>query len=132
MNHPLQKLAVLFTCLLGTAASAAEPEPAKLAAGRRVMSVESVTVRAVEGRPAQVTIEASGLVNSGGWSKPVLRAVKSAAEGTLTFEFVASAPPPDALVTQALVTLKASVTVDKPAGYTGVVVLAQGNSKTAK
>ena len=131
MNHPLQKLALLFTCLLGTAI-AAEPPEAKVAAERKVMSVEEVTVRAAEGKPTQITIEAAGMVGSGGWSKPVLRPVKDAAAGTLTFEFVASAPPPDTLVTMAFVTLKASVTVDKPAGYTGVVVIARGNSKTAK
>ena len=96
------------------------------------MSVEEVTVRAAEGKPTQITIEAAGMVNSGGWSKPVLRPVKSAVAGTLAFEFVASAPPPDAIVTQALVTLKANITVDKPANYTGVEVSAQRNSKTAK
>ena len=132
MNNPLLKIALLFTCLLGTAATAAEPEPAKVAAERKVMSVEAVAVRAAEGKPTQITIEATGTVNSGGWSKPVLRPIKGAADGMLAFEFVASAPPPDALVTMALVTLKASITVDKPANYTGVEVSAQANVKTAK
>ena len=131
MNNPLQKIALLCTCLLGTAI-AAEPPEAKVAAKKKVMSVEEVTVRAAEGKPTQITIEAAGMVNSGGWSKPVLRPVKSAVAGTLAFEFVASAPPPDAIVTQALVTLKANITVDKPANYTGVEVSAQRNSKTAK
>ncbi len=132
MNNPLQKIALLCTCLLGTAAAAADPEPTNVAAERKVMSVESVAVRAAEGKPTQITVEATGMVNSGGWSKPVLRPVKGAAAGPLAFEFVASAPPPDAIVTQALVTLKASITVDKPANYTGVEVSAQRNSKTAK
>lgn len=132
MSHPLQKIALLITCLLGAVALAAEPPETKVAAERKVMSVEVVTVRPAEGKPAQITIEASGTVNSGGWSKPALRSVKGAAEGTLSFEFVASAPPPDAMVTQALVPVKASITVEKPANYTGVEVTAQRNSKTAK
>ncbi len=132
MNNPLPKIALLFTCLLGTAALAAEPPAAKVAAVRKVMSVEQVTVRAAEGQPTHLTIEASGMVNSGGWSKPALRPVKGAAEGTLTFELVANPPPPDAFVTQALVTVKASITVEKPAKFVEVQVVSQTNTKTAK
>lgn len=131
MTNPLQKFAVVFSCLLGSAV-AAEPPPEKAGAEKKVMSVEEVTVRAAEGKPAQITIEAAGTVNSGGWSKPALRQVESAAAGQLAFELVASAPPPDAIVTMALVTLKASITVDKPANYTGVEVSAKSNSKSAK
>ena len=132
MNNPWPKIALLMTCLLCPVALAAEPPEAKVAAEQKVMSVEEVTVHTAGGQPTKITIEAAGMVNSGGWSKPVLRPVKGATEGTLTFEFLASAPPPDAIVTQALVTLKAVITVEKPSNYREVKVLAQSNAKTAK
>lgn len=130
MNNSLQKIALLCAGLLGTAAIAAEPPEAKVAVEKKVMSVEEVTVRAAEGKPTQITIEAAGMVNSGGWSNPALRPVRAAAEGTLTFEFVAR--PPGGPATMALAPIKASITVEKPAGYREVQVIAQTNTKTAK
>jgi hypothetical protein len=47
----------------------------------------------------------------------------------VVLEFVAR--PPTGMVTQALVPVKAAITVDKPAGYKEVVVIAQSNKKSA-
>lgn len=94
------------------------------------MSVDEVTVKTLEIQPARLTVEASGMVNSGGWVRPALVAVKSDAEGVLVFHFVAI--PPSGIATQALMSVKASVTVDKPANFREVQVVGQSNAKTAK
>lgn len=131
MNTPFVPLALLFTGLLGLVCTAGEPA-AKVAAGaeRKVMSVDEVTVKTLEIQPARLTVEASGMVNSGGWVRPALVAVKSDAAGVLVFHFVAI--PPSGPATQALVSVKASITVDKPANFREVQVVAQSNAKTAK
>ena len=130
MSNPFQKIAVLFVALIGAAAIAVEPNQS-IAVERKVMSVDEVTVRTVEGKPAQLTIDAVGMVNSGGWTRPALRPGNGpAAEGTLVFEFVAL--PPSGPATMALAPIKATVTVEKPAAYRGVQVVAQSNTKTAK
>ena len=122
----------LVLCLTGLAFAALamgpeekKPEP------RKVLSVDEVTVKAAEGPPAKLTVEAAGMVNSGGWTKPALRLVVGNADpGTLVFEFVAL--PPTGMATQALMPVKASVTVEKPAAFKQVQVIAQTNTKTAQ
>ncbi|MCE9609726.1 MAG: hypothetical protein K8R23_05910 [Chthoniobacter sp.] len=131
MNTSRLHFAVLFTGLLGLVCTAEESE-AKVAAGaqRKVMSVEEVSVKTLEIKPAQITVEAAGTVNSGGWVRPALVAVKSDAEGVLVFHFVAI--PPSGPATAALAPVKASITVEKPANFREVQVVAQVNTKTAK
>jgi hypothetical protein len=126
-----RKPAILIACLMSGASLVAEPEKPDPGKVRKIMSVEEVSVRSVEGKPGRLTIEAAGMVNSGGWTKPILRLRKEPAkEGVLVFDFVAT--PPDGPATQALASVKASVTVDKPAGFREVEVVAQHNKKTAR
>ena len=130
MNKSLLHLTLLLTGLLGFVAIAAEPAPEAKPAATKVMEVEEVTVKTVEGQPARLTVEAAGMVNTGGWAQPALVQVKSDAEGVLVFHFVAI--PPDGIATQALMPVKASITVDKPANFREVKVVAKTNTKTAK
>lgn len=126
-----KKIVLLSAGLLCVTSIFAEPEAPKPDTTRKVLSVEEVTVQAAEGEPARLTIQAAGMVNSGGWTKPMLRAGKDAVkDGVLVFEFVAT--PPSGPATMALAPVKASITVDKPAGYTGVEIVAQHNKKAAK
>ncbi len=69
-------------------------------------------------------------MNSGGWSSAELVPAKSDDEGVLVFHFAAI--PPNGMATQALVPIKASITVDKPANFKEVQIVAKTNSKTAK
>ncbi len=116
-----------------TSLFAADPQAPKAEKSSKVASVEAVTVEAAEGAPGRLTIKAAGMVNTGGWTKPMLRPVENAADakaGTLVFEFVATRPTGPA--TMAFAPIKASITVDKPAGYSGVEIVAQTNRKAAK
>lgn len=131
MNTSRLPLALLFTGLLGLVGTAGEPAAKPVAgAERKVMSVDEVTVKTLEIHPAQLMIEAKGMVNSGGWARPALVPVKSDAEGVLVFHFVAA--PPNGMATQALMPVKASITVEKPAKFREVQVVAQTNTKTAQ
>jgi hypothetical protein len=126
-----KKIALLSAGLLCVTSLLAEPASPKIDLTRKVLSVDEVTVQAAAGEPARLTIHAAGMVNSGGWSKPMLRAGKDAVKnGVLVFEFVAT--PPSGPATMALAPVKASITVDKPAGYTGVEIVAQHHKKVAK
>ncbi len=95
------------------------------------MRVDKVTVNTLEIYPPRLSVEVTGTVNSGGWSRAVLVPVKSNNdEGMLVFHFVAL--PPNGMATQALAPIKASITVDKPANFKEVQVVAKTNTKAAK
>lgn len=123
--------ALMLTCILGVLCHAAEPA-AKVEphATKKVMEVETVTVSILESLPEQLSIEATGTVNSGGWKNPALVSVKSDEEGVLVFDFVAV--PPDGMATQALMPVKASIKVVKPANFKEVKVVSHTNTKSAK
>lgn len=78
-----------------------------------VYSADSVTFQIRESFPVQLEIKARGTVRSGGWSKPELRLnpVMGPAGDSLSFTLVALPPNPDAMVTQALVPVEATYTV---------------------
>ncbi len=98
---------------------------------QKILSVESLEVKPVEGEPGKLTIVVFGSVNSGGWGLPELRLrTPQPEDGVLTFDFFAQ--PPNDLQMPALKALKLKVTVDKPAGYREVRVVARTNSMTAK
>lgn len=134
MTNPVRNLGLLITCLLGTVAIAVEPQRAKDATVQKVMAIETVTVRATKDKPKQITIDASGMVNTGGWTNPALRLLpnKSQAAGVLLLEFVACPPPPGSITTQALVKVRASITLDKPANFVRAEVTSNSNAKTAR
>ena len=98
---------------------------------QKILSVEFVEVKPVEGEPGKLTIAVLGSVNSGGWGQPELRLrTPQPEDGILTLVFFAQ--PPNDLQMPALKTLKLQVTVNKPAGYREVRVVARTNSMTAK
>ncbi|MDB6155232.1 MAG: hypothetical protein JWL90_3685 [Chthoniobacteraceae bacterium] len=83
----------------------------------------------LETAPAQIQVDARGMTNTGGWSKPQLRK-KSAKDGVYQFEFVAQQP--GAIATQAFTKVAASITFPKPADIREVQVIAKSNLKTEK
>lgn len=131
MHKTLIYLALSFTGLMGIISIGAEPaDKVEAGASKKVMEVETVSVNTLESNPAQLKVDATGTVNSGGWSQPALVPVKSDDDGVLVFHFVAI--PPDGIATQALAPIKASITVDKPVNFKEVKVVSQTNTKTSK
>jgi len=101
--------------------------------GQKVLSVEEVRVESVEDEPGKLTISVIGSVNSTGWSYPELRMRSpQTGDGTLTFDFFAQPPAPNDIVVHVLKKVHFTFTVDKPAGYKEVKVVARTNSMTAK
>jgi len=104
-------------------AAAASPKP--------IYKVDSV---AASIRDNKLTIIAAGAVSTGGWSKPRLRLKPGhkAEDGTLEYEFIATPPPPDAMVIQALIPVSTTlVTKLPPYGVTQIKVDADTNSAIA-
>ncbi len=124
-------LTLLIAGLIGILCIGAEPsDKSDAVATKKVMQVDTVSVSTLEIHPAKLKVDATGMVNSGGWSHPALVPVKSDTEGVLIFHFMAT--PPDGMATQSLVNVKASITIDKPANFKEVQVVSQTNTKTAK
>lgn len=96
-----------------------------------IYKVDSATAR-VTGR--KLTITAQGAVRTGGWENPQLRVKpqRIPETDTLVVEFVATPPPQDAAVIQALLPVSATVTVGLPRyATTKVKVVAETNDVTA-
>lgn len=99
----------------------------------RIMSVTSLDVRVMESHPEQLHLEARGRVRTGGWQNPTLRATgdgANAASDVLVFEFAAEPPPADAMTTQMVTPVTASITVAKPPRIQSVRVVSETNSVT--
>jgi len=81
-----------------------------------------------------LTIDASGAVQSGGWSRPRLRAKPSAPETpVLRVEFVADPPPPKRVVINALLPIKAEFQGPLPKyGTVAITVGSQTNEITTQ
>jgi len=95
-----------------------------------VHSVHEVTLSSDETR---VTITARGSVNTGGWSNPRLRRRNTTSgSGMIEFDFVAQPPPPNAPVTQAIVQVTASATVERTAEFRGARVYSRSNRQEAE
>ena len=96
-----------------------------------IYKVDSATAQ-VTGR--KLTITAQGAVSTGGWENPQLRVKpqRTPEADTLVVEFVATPPPQDAAVIQALLPVSATVTVGLPRyATTKVKVVAETNNVTA-
>jgi hypothetical protein len=97
---------------------------------QRVYRVDSVTaVTKGHGRTRAIDIQAKGAVQSGGWQNARLRLLKNDGH-TLTLEFMADPPPPDMVVIQALVPVKARALIRTRHPITAVHVLAASNDAT--
>jgi hypothetical protein len=111
---------------LAAATAAAAPLPPKL-----IYKVDTITVK-TSGNNLVVT--ATGAVNSGGWTLPHLRMreTRAAESDTATVDFLATPPPTNVVVIQALVPVAATARFPLPRyGTVQVQVVAESNSVTA-
>jgi hypothetical protein len=122
------RLFIVAAAVLGLAAATATAAPAT---PKMIYKVDVVTVKTL-GKSIMVT--ATGAVNSGGWTLPHLRArdIHRPESDTAIVEFVATPPPPGAVVVQALIPVSASAQFPLPRyGTVQVQVVAESNSVTA-
>jgi hypothetical protein len=118
-------VAAMALCLAAATATAAPATP------RLIYKIDTVSVR-LSGR--SMLVNATGAVNSGGWTAAHLRLRESrAAESdTAVVDFLATPPPPGTVVIQALVPVAASATLPLPPyGTVQVRIVAESNSVTA-
>ena len=78
-----------------------------LAADKRVFRIDSLIATQKGG---EVTLQAKGAVQTGGWSKPRLHLVHNDGH-VMTVEFVATPPPPEMTVIEGLVPVAATVQI---------------------
>ena len=117
--------------LIFAAALVAATATGAVAAPKLIYQVDGVTVSIDHG---QMVVTATGAVSSGGWTLPHLqrKAVHPAESDTEEFEFVATPPPSDTAVIQALLPVSAIGRFPLPHyGAVQVKVDAESNSATA-
>jgi hypothetical protein len=104
----------------GGFAAAASPKP--------VYKVDSVAASIKHNR---LTIIAAGAVSTGGWNDARLRLKNHKPEnGVLEYELVATPPAPDAMVVQALIPVRATLSAKLPPyGVTQIKVETETNSE---
>ncbi len=126
MRH--RTFATLIACSFLVIANAG---PAAAAGQKPIYKVDSVAA-SIEGK--KLTIIAAGAVSTGGWTKARLRLKPHKPEAdTLEYEFVATPPPPDAMVVQVLIPVTTTlVTKLPPYGVTQIKIDADSNSTTAE
>jgi len=78
-----------------------------LAADKRVFRIDSLIATQKGG---EVTLQAKGAVQTGGWSKPRLHLIHSDGH-VMTVEFVATPPPPEMTVIEGLVPVTATIQI---------------------
>jgi len=126
MQH--RTFATLIACSFLVIANAG---PAAAAGPKPIFKVDSVAA-SIEGK--KLTIIAAGAVSTGGWTKARLRQKPHKPEAdTLEYEFVATPPPPDAMVVQVLIPVTTTlVTKLPPYGVTQIKIDTDSNSTTAE
>jgi hypothetical protein len=126
-------IAVLLTAIVSLY-GADKKKTAASGKQEKVMQVDSVSVSFIKTNPPQLKIEATGKVNSGGWTKPELKErihIVPPIDGMYEYDFVAT--PPSGPATQPILSISAeTVRRDVPKGMKGVTVFAAKNSKQAK
>lgn len=110
---------LLLSCLAWTASPA-------LAAEKRIFRIDSLIASQKGGT---IEIKAKGAVLSGGWSKPRLHVLHNDSK-SITVEFLATPPPSDMTVIDALVPVTASTELKGRA--TSVHLLADQNEVTSE
>ena len=102
-------------------------------AKQTIMRVNTVRLWITRAAP-RMHIDASGTVNTGGWTGPELRPVdhgKASSDGVYDFAFVAE--PPEGPATQALSPIQATYTAeDPPENLRAIRVIASENSLVAE
>jgi hypothetical protein len=117
--------AIVFALAAVTATAAA-------AAPRLVYRVDKVTAAIVRGR---LVVSVNGAVSSGGWTAPRLhlRELTAAEVNTETVEFLATPPPPDTVVIQALLPMTTTAVFPLPRyAVTQVKVESENNAVIAQ
>ena len=104
-------------------------------ANRRFAKMYEVTAASAVAEPGEafstITVEATGTVNTGGWSDAELAAwsyIRPPADGILDFDLMARMPPDDAIVTMAFEDLSASISGPMPPWVRGIRIHASTNS----
>jgi hypothetical protein len=100
-------------------------------AATMVLKADNVTVTVTPKH--RLVIIATGAVRSGGWSNPQLRAAKRGDDPyTLVFDLVATPPPANAIVIEAIMPVQASETIAMPpSSITQIKVDSETGSATA-
>lgn len=99
-----------------------------LAADKRVYKIDSLIASLKRG---VITLQASGAVQTGGWSKPHLHVLHNDGH-TITLEFLASAPPPGMTVIEAIVPVTATAQIRSRGHIASVRAIAEANEITAQ
>lgn len=115
--------AAIFTLVAATA-TAAQAEP------RLITKIDKVMAAIIKGR---LVVNASGAVNSGGWTAPRLHLLPHKPEdNTETIEFQAQPPLADAVVIQALLPIQTTAVFPLPHyAVTQIKVVSETNAVTA-
>ena len=132
------QLNVLSTLALGAAVLLAgcnqnsQPSSAQAVTPKPVYTVDAVTLER-PGSTAAVVIKASGTVRTSGWTDTKLEAETNASPSdTMTYTLVATPPPKDTNVTQAMQPVEATLRVDNlPPEVKTVRVIAETNQTDA-
>jgi hypothetical protein len=115
--------ALLLSALVSCSAFSASPA---VAGEKRILRIDSLLASQKGG---VLELKVSGAVPTGGWSKPRLHVLHNDGK-VVTVEFLATPPPPDMTVIEALMPVSASTDVKGKA--TSVHVLADQNEVTSE
>src|SRR4051812_31582938 len=119
------KSALLLLCALLLSSPALSASPVH-AGEKRIFRIDGL-IAAQKG--GAVEIKAKGAVPTGGWSRPRLHVLHNDGK-VVTVEFLATPPPPDMTVIEALMPVSASAEIKGKAG--SVHVLADQNEVTSE
>lgn len=99
-----------------------------LAADKRIYKIDSVVATQKDGR---VVVQVNGAVQTGGWKGARLHVIPGGNNRTLTIEFLATPPPPNMVVIDALLPVSARAEF-KSQGKGAVKVIAAANEMTTQ
>lgn len=116
---------VLAAGAIGVATTAPSAAPAKSCDQQILYQIDSARISA---EPDAILIDAFGVAESAGWSKPTLVVVGKGANGVVNVDFVACRPEVSA---QVLTPIQSRTTLDLDVGSTHqIVIRAKTNSMT--
>jgi len=127
MKGDTLRRSILLPVILALAAVAATAAPA---APKLIFKIDKVTAAIIKGR---LVVNASGAVNSGGWTAPRLHLLPHKPEdNTETIEFLAQPPIDEAVVIQALLPIQTTAVFPLPHyGVTQIKVVSETNAVMA-
>jgi hypothetical protein len=98
------------------------------AADKRIYKIDSLIASMKRGF---VTVQASGAVQTGGWTRPHLHVLHNDGH-TITVEFLAAAPPPGMTVIEAIVPITATAQIKSHGRIASVHAITEANEITAQ